>query len=103
MKRIFTASNIAEAGLMRSYLEQHDIPSILRNEHTSGVIGDLPFVDNSPELWVDVAFAHRALKLVEEARRTPDQESPEWTCLSCKELNPGNFELCWGCAEPFSR
>jgi len=35
LNKIFTADNIVEVGLVRSFLEQNDIPSELRN-HPSG-------------------------------------------------------------------
>ena len=97
MKRVFTADNIAEAGLMRSYLEQHDIPSMLRNEHTSAVIGDLPFVDNNPEIWVDDLSCDRALGLIKQIQQPSSAFQRDWDCHNCHEDNPGNFELCWQC------
>jgi len=27
------------------------------------------------------------------------RERPEWTCRSCEEPNPGQFEICWNCGE----
>jgi hypothetical protein len=29
-----------------------------------------------------------------------DDDRPEWTCKSCGEENPGNFDECWKCQEP---
>ncbi len=26
-------------------------------------------------------------------------DCPEWTCRSCDEPNPGQFEICWNCGE----
>lgn len=97
MKRAFTADNIAEAGLMRSYLEQHDVPSILRNEHTSAVIGELPFVDNNPELWVEEFHYARALELIKQIQQPVSAFQQDWVCSNCGEESPGNFELCWQC------
>jgi hypothetical protein len=28
------------------------------------------------------------------------EDRPEWTCKSCGEENPGNFDECWKCQEP---
>lgn len=97
MKRVFTADNIAHAGLIRSFLEQHGVPSTLRNEHTSAMVGELPFVNNQPELWVaDHLHAQASLLLDDLTQESSDTEP--WLCSSCQEDNPGNFELCWQCS-----
>ena len=98
MKRAYTADNIAEAGLMRSFLEQHDIPATLRNEHTSAVIGDLPFVNSYPEIWVDDELYAQAAALLKELQQT-NNNAEQWRCSKCQESNPGNFELCWQCSQ----
>lgn len=99
LKRLFTADNIAHAGLIQSFLDQHDIPTILRNEHTSAVIGDLPFVDNQPEVWVDEQLYAQANRLLEELKQEPRNNTEPWQCSNCQESNPGNFELCWQCSQ----
>jgi hypothetical protein len=98
LRRVFTAEHISEAGLIRSYLEQHDIPSQLRNEYTSSVIGELPFMTSSPEIWVDSSLAPKANELITQLNKQTTQ-GPEWSCLSCDEPNPGNFSSCWSCQE----
>ena len=98
MKRVYTADNIADAGLVRSFLEQHDIPATLRNEHTSAVIGDLPFVNSYPELWVADDLCGRAAELLLELRQSNNNNTEQWLCAKCQESNPGNFEICWQCS-----
>lgn len=83
---------------MRSYLEQHDIPSTLRNEHTSAVVGDLPFVNSYPEIWVADELHEQAMTLLNELQHQADNGAP-WVCARCQENNPANFELCWQCSE----
>lgn len=94
--KVFTAEHISEAGLIRSYLDQHQIPSQLRNEYTSSVIGELPFMTSSPEVWVESSLAPAAHALIAELE-APVAQGPEWICVDCKENNPGNFSSCWNC------
>lgn len=82
---------------MRSYLEQHGISSTLRNEHTSSLIGELPFMDNNPEIWVDAASADEAITLVRQSQNSGSHDGLDWACHECNETNPGNFEICWQC------
>lgn len=96
LTKVFTAEHISEAGLIRSYLEQHNVPSQLRNEYVSGALGDLPFMTSSPEIWVDSSIVSTAAKLIAELNQ-PNIERPEWSCSECSEANPGNFSSCWNC------
>ena len=95
--KIFTAEHISDAGLMRSYLEQNGIPSQLRNEYCSSVIGELPFMTSSPEIWVDSSLARSAAKLITELDKADTGEQTQWRCSICAELSPANFYVCWNC------
>jgi hypothetical protein len=96
LSRVFTAEHISEATLIRSYLEQYDIPSQLRNEYTSSVLGELPFMTSSPELWVNSSLAQEAKSLIAELNQNSAQGA-DWSCSACDESNPGNFASCWNC------
>lgn len=96
MKKVYTNQNIALAGAMKSYLEENDIASVYRNEFSSSVMGEVPFFDVWPELWVDDHDSEGAielLKLLQEKQII----GPDWFCKICKESNPSNFEICWQC------
>ncbi|MFQ5412399.1 MAG: hypothetical protein ACE5EC_08865 [Phycisphaerae bacterium] len=41
----------------------------------------------------------RRYELFDELPPPPDESPPDWTCPTCNESNPGNFELCWNCSE----
>lgn len=96
LTKVFTAEHISEAGLIRSYLGQHNIPSELRNEYASSVMGELPFMTSSPEVWVDSSVAQTAIKLIADLDQ-PNVDCPDWVCSGCSEVNPGNFSSCWNC------
>ena len=96
MNKVFTADNIVEVGLVRSFLEQNNISSELRNHHTSSLLGEVPFTSTWPELWVESDFTEKAKDLISGLKRA-DADGPEWACTNCDELNPSNFDLCWQC------
>ena len=96
MQKVFTNQNIAIVGAVRSYLESNGISSQMRNEFSSGVMGEVAFFDVWPELWVVDELANQATELVSDVQNK-EVSGPDWLCLECKESNPVNFEVCWQC------
>ena len=96
MIKVYTNQNIALVGAMRSYLEENNIASVYRNEFSSSVIGEIPFFDVWPELWVGDEDSKKAVELIELLQQK-STVGPDWFCKSCKEPNPNNFEICWQC------
>ena len=96
MQKVYTNQNIAMVGAMRSYLEENDIAVQIRNEFSSSVMGEVPFLEVWPELWVgDHAYLQAETLLAEmQGSSVSDRD---WSCASCKEANPASFEVCWQC------
>jgi len=92
MNKVF----IVEVGLMRSFLEQNDVLSELRNHHTSTLLGEVPFTSVWPELWVIEEQSVKALELISQLKQR-EASGPDWTCQRCSETNPVNFDICWQC------
>ena len=100
-EKVYSNDNITIVGSIQNYLLQHGIHADIRNEYTSGVMGEAAFFDAWPELWVIDTDVAEAKKLLEQVI-SPSQEvtGPEWLCKHCNEANPTNFELCWQCSQP---
>jgi hypothetical protein len=97
MKRVATAESLAEIGHYRNVLEQQGIACLIKNEQLSGALGEVPFLECLPELWVlDDADEARAEKLLAELRQEVRGQRP-WRCPACKETNEGQFAVCWNC------
>lgn len=85
------------AGLLKERLEQEGIPCLLRNEELFAAMGELPFLELRPELWViDDEVLPRARVLLEGWLQGDDREGP-WTCPGCGEWLEGQFGACWKC------
>ncbi len=97
MKRLTAHDSLAYVGLLKNVLEQSGIACMIRNDLLSGGLGEIPFLECMPELWViedeDLARAATLLKNFEEPSRTAAQ----WRCAGCGELNEGQFAECWQC------
>ena len=97
MKKLTTSESIITINHYKNLLESEGIPSSIKNEHLGSIIGEMPFVEVWPQLWVinDLDF-DRAKQLLDA---TIADESPQasWQCRQCGEENEGQFSACWNC------
>ena len=97
MIKVFENFDFSRVGQMQSLLESHGIRTFLRNQYGSSVMGEIPFVEVVPQLFVfeerDVARAHELLKL--GLPSTP--EGGDWVCPKCSAEVEANFNICWQC------
>ncbi|QFU77046.1 DUF2007 domain-containing protein [Halioglobus maricola] len=96
MKKVYTSENRFYVGNIRNLLEAQGIEVVLRNEHVSSAVGEIPVFDTWPELWVvkERDFP-RAEQIVQQAL-SPAGAAP-WRCKRCGEENDQAFEFCWQC------
>lgn len=98
MKKLTSAPTLVTVYHYKNVLEAEGIPAEVRNEYFGGILGDMPFTDTWPQLWVlnDLDY-DRAMQLIEGV---PD-ESPgaSWRCRKCREENEGQYAACWNCGE----
>lgn len=98
MRKVHTAESMVEIAHLRNVLESAGIRCIVRNDRLAGALGEIPFVEYWPELWVqEPGQALRARGLIEEALRPCASEDP-WECPSCGERIDAQFAQCWRCA-----
>ena len=95
--KVFENFDFSRVGQMQSLLESHDIKTFIRNQYGSSVMGEVPFVEVVPELYIlaekDLARAKQLLQLdlpVEE----PDDD---WVCAECGVDIEGTLDRCWKC------
>jgi hypothetical protein len=102
MQRVYRGAVLADVAHAQNLLEQEGIASFIKHANLASALGDLPFLDCEPELWVFVdAEAARARRVLHDAlgpRRASG--SPPWTCSRCGEQNEPQFAACWSCGTP---
>jgi hypothetical protein len=97
MKRVYAADSLVQVVHVRNVLQAEGIRAELRNERLGGAVGEIPFLEAWPELWVaELDFDH-AQELIELELHSHGVEEPEWTCLGCGESVEGQFNECWKC------
>lgn len=99
MKRLmaFAPHERPLAGLLKNRLEQEGIACLVRNEELFAALGEIPFLELCPELWViDDEVLPRA-RLLLEGWLHSEENRPPWTCPGCGEVLEGQFDACWKC------
>jgi hypothetical protein len=102
MKRLYASESLAEIGHLRNLLRQAGIECIVRNEQLSGGLGEIPFLECLPELWVlDDEALPEARRLLEQQQETVSAAA--WQCAACGRPNEGQFAACWNCGAADAR
>lgn len=97
MIKVFENFDFSRVGQMQSLLESHGIKTFIRNEYGSSVVGELPFVEVVPQLFVlEDKDAARAIELLKLDLPMTDAED-DWVCPECGIDVDGNFSRCWKC------
>ena len=98
MKKVTSADSLVTINHYKNILTSEGIPAFLRNEHLGGILGDMPFQEVRPELWVenDLDF-DRALQLIDSNNILQESPEADWRCRICKADNEGQFAACWQC------
>jgi len=99
MFRLCTAVNLPEAYLLLHQLSAAGIEARVLNEHAQGGMGEIPFAQAYPEIWVmqesDGAHAREIIAAFER----PASSHKAIRCQACAEINPSGFEICWHCGQ----
>ena len=96
MKKLYTAGDIIEAQLLNSLLKAQGISSLIKNEGLQSGVGELPFVETWPEVWIIEPKDWFSASCILESFK-PLDTMEDWMCTHCLALNPGTFETCWSC------
>ena len=98
MKKVYTNQNITMIGVVKAALEGQGIECRLKNENLSGALGELPFTETWPELWIlDELKEKEALLIVHKIIDDSTEPEESWTCTTCGEIIEGQFGECWNC------
>lgn len=103
MRKIYENADFTQVGYYQSILEEAGIPTFLKNLGASMGMGEIPFVEVYPELWVvnDEDY-DRAIDVLEpyyaqHMAAAPVEAMPNWYCSACGVEVEGGFDECWKC------
>ncbi|WP_455198671.1 putative signal transducing protein [Kaarinaea lacus] len=102
MFKIYSAGNIQDAYLLHGLLLDAGIESRVLNEYAQGGVGEIPFTQAYPEIWlVDELDTDRARKIIRQFEQQGNTGEDIY-CTQCHEKNPETFETCWHCGKPLT-
>ena len=98
MKRVLSSPNLIEITQLKDVLESAGIACFTRNESTSGLLGEVPLTEGTPELWIeDDQRLDEALQLKSDLQASAKAGGAEWVCAACGEKSEAQFDSCWKC------
>ncbi len=101
MLKIYSAPTLPDAHLVLGFLAQAGIDARVFNENAQSVMGEIPFHQAWPEVWImDAGDETQARELIRQIER-PQMSSEASFCPHCHEENPSNFHTCWNCGREF--
>lgn len=100
MKKLTSADSLITIYHYKNILTSEGVASFIQNEHLGSIVGEMPFQEVWPELWVrnDLDY-DRALQLIDSATIGSESPSASWHCEHCRSENEGQFAACWNCGE----
>jgi hypothetical protein len=99
MKLLLHCEHPLHAEHYANVLRAAGIGCTVRNTTLAGAIGDIPFPECAPQIWIDHALDEaRARELLASVQRPLD--APPWVCARCGESLEAQFGACWRCATP---
>lgn len=96
MKLIYTHENGFLVNNAKNIIESNGIETVLKNEFSSGAVGEVSAFDAWVELWVlNDNDIERAQEIITNMQSKEGE--PEWQCSQCSEENDASFDICWNC------
>jgi hypothetical protein len=102
MKKLHTFSlwERAQAGMLKEILQREGIACILKNEQLIAAMGEIPFTECYPELWlVDDEVYPRARLFLDNWLKNDSASRSAWVCPECGEELEAQFGACWSCGQ----
>jgi hypothetical protein len=98
MKKVTSSQSLVTISHYRNLLRSEGIAAFIRNQYLGSIIGEMPFEEVWPELWVQNDLDYdRALQLIDSVTLASESPSSPWACRSCGTENEGQFGACWNC------
>ena len=98
MKKVTSADSLVTINHYKNLLVSEGIAAFIRNEHLGGIVGEMPYQEVWPELWVKNDLDYdRAVQLIDSVNIIEESPSAVWHCAQCSAENEGQFSACWQC------
>ena len=100
---VFSYRERAQAAMIQEILSNEGIQCLLRNDQLASALGEIPFLECYPELWVvDDDVFPRARNLLDGWLNDRGNSDKPWICKNCGEHCEAHFGACWACGTLFN-
>ena len=99
MKLLLRCDHAIAAAHYAGALRAAGIDCEVRNTVLSGALGEIPFLECAPQIWIHNPLDEARARELIERLRTPVAGEP-WTCSRCGEVLEPQFAQCWNCGTP---
>jgi hypothetical protein len=100
MKKVTSTDSIITINHYKNLLTSEGISAFIRNEYLGSIVGEMPFPEAWPQLWVENDLDYdRALQLIDERNILDESPAAAWRCKYCDSDNEGQFSACWNCSK----
>jgi len=100
MKKLTASDSLITINHYKNLLESEGIGCRIRNEHLGSIVGEVPYVEAWPELWVINHLDYDRARQLIDAAIVAESPGSAWRCAACGEDNEGQFGACWNCGRP---
>jgi hypothetical protein len=97
VKKVTSSESLVTINHFKNVLESEGISCHIKNEHLGSIVGEMPFVEVWPELWVKNDLDYDRAKQLIDAAISGESPQRSWKCRKCGEENEGQFAACWNC------
>jgi len=97
LKRVYSAETLVQVVHVQNLLAANGIVAELRNARLGGAVGEIPFLETWPQLWVAEPVFDHAMRVIESRDSQPAEASEPWRCAGCGETIEAQFSHCWNC------
>lgn len=103
MRVLMQCLSLVEAQHCVNLLLSAGIRAEVRNAFLAGAVGEIPFIEAGPQVWIDERQDPESARAILAEARQADTRPP-WQCANCGEMIEGQFTSCWNCGEvrPFA-
>jgi hypothetical protein len=98
--KVFTNESLVVVSHVRNVLQQAGIATLVKNERLAGALGEIPYLETWPELWVVENDQAEQARSLATAAMSETPAGSSWACEGCGETNEGQFAACWRCQAP---
>jgi len=98
LKKVTATDSLITINHYKNLLESEGIAAFIRNEHLASIVGEMPFQEVWPQLWVQNDLDYdRAVQLIDQQKVIDESPAEPWRCIQCSTDNEGQFSACWKC------